>query len=253
MGNGTMTMGSLIPENGVCRKPVWPDIAHRFPDDRDCLAAFIAFASAEVLGGIKPSSLVNLLDRPRRCGKNHHAIWKAHGEEIIRKSPLEAKVMVERSDSLLLLLFDRDMVSGLLESRGIRALLRRSGYPLENGVDGLLSELASRFASGGVPHEIGIVLGYPLKDVAGFMGVRRLPFACQGPWRIYGNPRQSLLLAEAYRQCRCRMADRLMAGAGPFECLEISRVTSSGKQLDFCPYNENVIQNQNGGSPCVSH
>ncbi|MDD2338357.1 MAG: DUF3793 family protein [Geobacteraceae bacterium] len=248
-----MTSFASTPITNGDRKPVWMDLAGRFPDDRDCLAAFLAFETAEVLDGIKPSSLVNLLNRPRRCGKNLHAVWKEHGEGIIRKSPLEAKVMVERSDSLLLLLYDQRMVSELLENRGVRALLRRSGYTPENGVDGLLSELARRFASGSVPHEIGIILGYPLKDVAGFMGVGHLRFTCQGPWRIFGNPQRSLMLAEAHRQCHCRMAVRLMAGTGPFECLGISGGASDRKKVYFYPHDENDNQNHKGGTPCVSH
>jgi hypothetical protein len=202
-------------------KPAWIDIADRFPDDRDCLAAFIAFEAAEVLDGVKPSTLINLPDRPRRCGKNLFRIWKEHGADIIRESSLEGAVMVERSGSLLLLLYDRAALSRLLSNRGALTILRRAGYPAVNDVAVLLSEFSSRFASGGVPHEIGLILGYPLKDVAGFMGLSRRKFSCQGPWKIYGDPGESLMLAETHRQCRCRMAGRLVSGCRPYECLGV--------------------------------
>jgi hypothetical protein len=54
--------------------------------------------------------------------------------------------------------------------------------------------------------------GYPAKDVAAFMGLVKLPFACQGPWKIYGDPLQSLGLAEQYRCCRQRMCAVLASG-----------------------------------------
>jgi len=202
--------------------PVWIDIVDRFPDDRDCLAAFIAFEAAEVLDGVKPSTLINLPDRPRRCGKNLYSIWKEHGEGILRESSLEGTVLVERTGSLLLLLYDRAALDRLLTSKGALSMLRRAGYPEVSGVDALLAEFGSRFALGGVPHEIGIILGYPLKDVAGFMGLSRREFSCQGPWKIYGNPCESLMLAETHRQCRCRMAGRLVSGCVPYECLGIT-------------------------------
>ncbi|MRS02220.1 DUF3793 family protein [bacterium] len=201
------------------QKPVWIDIADRFPEDRDCLAAFIAFEAAEVLAGVKPSNLINLPDRARRCGKNLYRIWKEYGEDIIRESSLEGSVLVERSGSLLLLLYDRAALTRLLSNRGARTILRRAGYPEMIDVAVLLSEFASRFASGGVPHEIGLILGYPLKDVAGFMGVSRREFSCQEPWKIYGDPGESLMLAETHRQCRCRMVGRLVSGGKPYECL----------------------------------
>jgi hypothetical protein len=212
------------------RKPVWADIAGRFPGDRDCLAAFLAFEAAEVLAGMKPSTLINLPDRPRRCGKNLYLIWKEHGEGILMESSLEVAVLANRPGSLLLLLYDRAALGRLLSKKGVLAILRRVGYPEESGVDTLLSEFGSRFASGGVPHEIGIALGYPLKDVVGFMGLGHLTSCCQGPWRIYGNPIKSLDLAERHRQCRRRMALRLMAGSGPYECLGSPAGSAGRKQ-----------------------
>jgi hypothetical protein len=204
------------------RKPVWNDIAGRFPDDRDCLAAFIAFAAAEVLAEVKPSTLINLPDRPHRCGKNLYLIWKEHGEGILRESSLEGAVMADRPGSLLLLLYNRDALGQLLSNKGVLTILRKAGYPEESDVDALLSEFGSRFAFGGVPHEIGLILGYPLKDVTGFMGLSRREFSCQGPWKIYGNPHESLTLAETHHQCRCRMAGRLISGCVPYECLGIT-------------------------------
>lgn len=214
------------------RKPVWVDIAAGFPEDRECLAAFIAFEAAEVLQGVKPSNLVNLVNRPRRCGKNLYDIWKEHGEGILRRSSLEAKIMAERPGSLLVLIFNRHAVCRLLENKGVHALLRKSGYASTYDADDLLTEVSCRFACGGIPHEIGIVLGYPLKDVTGFMGLGRLAFTCQGPWRIYGNPLESLRLAEMHRECRCRMVRRLKAGRCPFECLDISQRFSGREKAD---------------------
>ncbi|RQW86800.1 MAG: DUF3793 family protein [Geobacter sp.] len=214
-----MSASGLSQEPARTRKPVWHDLSAHFTDESECLAAFIAFETAEVLDGVKPSTLINLPDRPRKCGRNLYRIWKEHGEDVIKESSLEAAVLVERNGSLLLLLYDRAALSRLLTNRGTLTILRRAGYPAMNDIAVLLSEFASRFASGGVPHEIGLILGYPLKDVAGFMGLSRREFSCQGPWKIYGDPGESLMLAEAHRQSRCRMAGRLVSGSRPYECL----------------------------------
>ncbi|MHC1699046.1 MAG: DUF3793 family protein [Geobacteraceae bacterium] len=230
------------------RKPVWIDIADRFPDDRDCLAAFIAFEAAEVLAGVKPSTLINLPDRQRTCGKNFFSIWKEHGEALIMESSLEGTVLVERPGSLLLFLYDRGSLCRLLSEKKVVAMLRKAGYVGELDLDSLLSELSSRFVFGVVPHEIGIILGYPLKDVAGFMGISRRAFSCQGPWKIYGNPDESLLLAETHRQCRSRMAGRLLSGCGPYQFLGSShRILSSFQKHLFCLSIENESQNRNKG------
>lgn len=46
-----------------------------------------------------------------------------------------------------------------------------------------------------------------------------LPFVCQGPWKIYGNPAQSLGLVEQYRYCRQRWGNIL--ASGNHEALEL--------------------------------
>lgn len=200
-------------------KPVWNDIAAQYPADRDCLAAFIALNTAEVLDGAKPSSLVNLANRRHPCGRNFYALWKEHGSGLIGGSRLKVLELVDRGDSLLLLLYDYGSLERLLSGSVIKTLLRKSGYTGNLNVESVLYQLQTRLSTSDFPHEIGILLGYPLKDVAGFMGWGRLPFSCQGPWKIYGDPRESLMLAETHRQCRCLMSRQLISGCNPHECL----------------------------------
>ena len=50
------------------------------------------------------------------------------------------------------------------------------------------------------------------------MGWAPLPFTCQGPWKIYGDPTVSLGLAEAFRQSRCRMV--MLSTSGVVGCFD---------------------------------
>jgi hypothetical protein len=79
------------------------------------------------------------------------------------------------------------------------------------------------------PHEVGVFLGYPLKDVAGFMGWVDLPVTCQGPWKIYGNPDRSLALADGFRACRLRMDQRLRCCANASDCLRTNMMTCTNR------------------------
>jgi len=98
--------------------------------------------------------------------------------------------------------------------------LRKAGYSDPTDLNRTLAELKSRFAGKHFPHEVGAILGYPLKDVAGFMGWAPLPVTGQGPWKICGPPERSLSLAEEFLNCRCRMAQRLACCSTPFDCLK---------------------------------
>jgi uncharacterized protein DUF3793 len=212
-------LGAHFPEkSGNPRRAVWRDLAERFCDPRECLASYLALESAEVIAGVKPANLISISNHEYSCGRNPYQLWKRWGREIVGATSLKVHELTDRGSSVLVLLYHQEALSTLLETAPVRAILRRAGYAEDMNLQTLLGRLAGRISSGAFPHEIGVFLGYPLKDVAGFMGLARIPFTCQGPWKIYGNPDASLQLAETFRWCRSRMADDLTNCSSPFEC-----------------------------------
>jgi hypothetical protein len=77
------------------------------------------------------------------------------------------------------------------------------GYPRDIGPTEFLEDVGRRWQNKGrIPHEIGFCIGYPIKDVLGYMGL--IPLPCTGAcgWRIYGNPKPSILRSSKFRQAR---------------------------------------------------
>lgn len=197
----------------------WRHLAPRFPSERDCLAAFVALEAAEVVAGAKPANLVRLPNRREPCGRNLCELWRWHGMEVLRQSRLEVAVLRETEEFLLLLFHRPDVMERRLSGRSAAAFLRRAGYPEPQRWPSALEHLRERFRDG-FPHEVGLFLGYPLKDVAAFLGWKALPVAGQRLWKIFGHPRRSLLLADHYRNLRRQMADRLIATREPLSLLD---------------------------------
>ena len=164
-------------------RPGWESVAGRFPEGKDCLAAFLALETAEVLSAVKPANLLNIPNRNRSCGRNLYELWQRHGSGLVEAGGLMAVELVDRRDSLLLLLYNPVALAALLAGKGVVAVLRRTGYPDPADMAAALAELQSRLQCGTFPHEIGVFLGYPLKDVLGFMGLAKVQFTCQGPWK----------------------------------------------------------------------
>ena len=221
---------AIFHDSSKVRRPVWHEISARFSNPSECLASFLALEAAEVLEGAKPANLISVGNRKRPCGRNLYDLWRSLGGTVLAGSGLVAKELSDRGDSVMLLLYSPSSMQTLLERPNVSAVLKRAGYTNHGSMDKVLDELASRAAGGGFPHEIGVFLGYPLKDVAAFMGWVRIPFVSQGPWKIYGDPGESLRLAETFRCCRKRMAERLACCASPFECLG----RGAGKTRMFC-------------------
>lgn len=219
-------------------------ILKRFTDPLDCLTAHLMLECAEVLAGVKPANLISLGNRSQPCGRNLYQLWQSHNEELAtRLAGLTIKVLQTKEKSLLLLCYNNDHLQRHLAHTGIRKLLHKAGYEADASNAALLAELCQRIKKNhSFPHEIGLFIGYPAKDVAAFMGLIKLPFACQCLWKVYGNPAQSLDLAEQYRCCRQRMGAVLRTGK------QTALQLGNAKHPFFCFTNDNDYQYRNTSS-----
>ena len=218
-----------------------PHILERFSNPLDCLTAHLMMECSEVLAGVKPANLISLVNRTRSCGRNLYQLWQHHREGLTARFPdLTIRVLQTRERALLLLCYNHEHLERHLSHAGIRALLHKAGYETDAPCDSLLDELCRRVGvNDSFPHEIGLFIGYPAKDVAAFMGFVNLPFACQGPWKIYGDPTKSLSLADEYRCSRAVMESQLAGCNSLFDCLD--SICVSGKHFFVLLMIRNVI------------
>ena len=67
-------------------------------------------------------------------------------------------------------------------------------------MDDLLAFLRERFAVERIPHEVGVFIGYPLKDVKGFMEKLPRTPVHRGDWTVFGDAAESLEKMSLYRK-----------------------------------------------------
>ncbi|MCD6525880.1 MAG: DUF3793 family protein [Desulfuromonas sp.] len=196
-------------------------MADGYPDPRECLAAFLALGAAEVLAGVKPANLLRIPNHNNSCGRNLYRLWQMHGRELLDNSPLVAATMRSDDSGALLLLYSPQIIQRRLNSRCAATFLSSLDYDVSGTIEHTLQQLASRFIGNEFPHEIGLFLGYPLKDVAAFMGRSHLPISSQRLWKIYGRSRRSETLADLYQHHHGVVATQLRHHRGaPFRLLK---------------------------------
>ena len=86
----------------------------------------------------------------------------------------------------VLFINEKSMEKVLVNKRCIN-FLKFVGYPADYELNDYMDELVFRLQSEEFPHEIGVFLGYPLKDVLGFMGYGKNELVEVRNWRIYGD------------------------------------------------------------------
>lgn len=158
--------------------------------------------SAGVLFGGKGGELLVLnagnsmlnIDQQVRCIEVLSSAWQCFRVLLLRRNMDGARVVI----------YDPSKVRKTL-SEVPRPAFDRMGYPRAVGPEEFLKEVGRRWrGKRQIPHEIGLALGYPVKDVLGFIGL--MPLQCTGMcgWRIYGDPEPSLLVGRRYRKAKAR-------------------------------------------------
>lgn len=128
----------------------------------------------------------------------------------------------QEAGRVLLYLFRPAALSRDLSREEARRLLRQAGYDrLDQAA--CLRELARRLgARQAFPHEIGLFLGYPPEDVAGFIAHQGKSCKCVGCWKVYGDEEAARRQFAAFRSCTNNYCRRRAGGA----CLERLAVTT---------------------------
>ena len=154
---------------------------------------------APTLAGIKPASLFRIKDSDTTEIFRTAAFW----DHELRPLGIRVIVLKEclRTGNCLIYLYRPTWLDQILQRKKVRQFLQKTGYDLSDTIS-ILQQLSQRFClEQGCPHEVGVFLGYPLRDVVGFIENKGRNFTCCGYWKCYGNPDTARKCFERYRKC----------------------------------------------------
>ena len=152
-----------------------------------------------VIAGHKPAAVFGFTPRAWKAeGDGDHRRRRALSVELLSAYAagmhaygVRLAGLSRHADGLMLLAWRPAQVAGLLADAGNRTFLAGEGLPADDA-DALMAALVSRLRAyyagrAAFPHEIGLVLGYPLEDVRGFLADGGRGAKVVGRWRCYGN------------------------------------------------------------------
>jgi hypothetical protein len=176
----------------------------------DELLKYLLVKTAPVIHGVKPSVLLRLNNCPELKYVGHYQTFCLRQPEILRQLKLECRIMKRDDINIQIMFYNSRLLSQHFQVPMHRRFLERHGYRNCGDVEACLTELQRRFEHDSFPHEIGIFLGYPLKDVAGYMANRsdyvEIP---RGLWRVFGSAEESAQVMNRYRDAEESMRRHL--------------------------------------------
>ncbi|WP_302812453.1 DUF3793 family protein [Victivallis vadensis] len=165
------------------------------------LLQYLLVKLAPVILRVKPAGMLRLTNCRQLAGGRQYDLFCVHQREVMESLKLECRILRSEAGESVVLFFDRARLARALAEPEAAEFLQSCGYPATQELEPLLEELIARCRSGReFPHEIGIFLGYPLKDVRGFIENSAACLAVpRGLWRVAGDPAESLRVMEQYR------------------------------------------------------
>ncbi|ACF13402.1 conserved hypothetical protein [Chloroherpeton thalassium ATCC 35110] len=120
---------------------------------------------------------------------------------------VEMMILNCKGNTCKLIVYNQTQVDRRLRKASRKKLNAQLGYPVGMTSKSFLAEVSRRWElTGKIPHEIGIALGYPLKDVWGFMGLTSQKCSGCCGWQVFGDPRPSMKLHTKFENARRKAA-----------------------------------------------
>lgn len=191
-------------------------------NDADFFCRWLAVELAPTIYGEKPGTLLNLMNTPKFLMKT---LWLEYGHCLLAASNIKWIVLKDEPGSVKILFYRDDLLNEYVNDSHTRNFLERIGYDAAMNLQEMLLYFKERFQAM-CPHEMGIFLGIPLKDVMGFMGMSQECRTCKGMWHIYGDPVSSLHMMKRMEAAKSQVAGWMMEGYAATDvlCGEFGRI-----------------------------
>lgn len=153
--------------------------------------------------------------------------------DILKSSHFCYFLLRKDIDKTAILLYNPEKLQEYLKQGKVAALLRQLGYE-DCSLGQVLSVFRMRYLNymehpQEFPHEMGILLGYPVEDVTGFMKNQGRDFLYTGYWKVYENLAEKIQLFRSYELVKEQQVQMIAEGVEMSEI--IRRYGLEGKQV----------------------
>lgn len=185
------------------------------------LEAQLTAQCAPLLAGLKPSNLLIVPD------------WTVGElEEVLEETEFSFYCMSVQKGKVVFLIYRFAELISYFNEMEVQKLLGEFGYGIY-GIYDMLDIVSEKYEAHLIkgsefPHELGLLLGYPVVDVRGFMKHEGKNFLYSGYWKVYGNLSETKQLFYEFGQAKLLVKQLYLNG---YSIIEIVKYYQERKQL----------------------
>lgn len=125
---------------------------------------------------------------------------------LFENTALSFIILHEDEESTVFFLYRKEKLQEYIKRSEVSRFLKCIGYNNSN-LEEVLEIFAGRYedyriTGFGFPHEMGILLEYPVEDVEGFMKNNGKNFLYSGYWKVYADVQKKKKIFEGYERAR---------------------------------------------------
>lgn len=182
--------------------------------DLENIETQLALQCAPLITGLKVS---NLLIIP----KGNEEVVK----RILNRTGISYYRLIQTRTKTTFLLFRRNELEEFLSDENVKNVFRKAGYKsLQIGK--ILRTFSLRYEAymqgdKSFPHEMGLLLGYPVEDVVGFVENNGKNFLYSGYWKVYKNQKAKVKLFDKFKVAEETLIHLLSNGLSMSDIIDI--------------------------------
>ncbi|MGG7176874.1 DUF3793 family protein [Clostridium paraputrificum] len=150
--------------------------------DKEYIENILVYNLSPVIAGIKPASTITF----KRNGDNSYDKWIRYGRGFIDDMDLKWLEIKSYNNVVIILIYNKYLLKEYLYKEDNKNLLIQIGYSEAKNIYEILNVLKDRYSKCDCPHELGLFLGIPIKDVNDFMSSNKKCLFC-GYWKVYND------------------------------------------------------------------
>lgn len=182
--------------------------------DLENIETQLALQCAPLITGLKVSNLLII-------SKGNEEVVK----RILNCTGISYYRLIQTRTKTTFLLFRRNELEEFLSDENVRNVLMKAGYKSLQ-IDKILRTFSLRYEAyiqgdKSFPHEMGLLLGYPVEDVVGFVENNGKNFLYSGYWKVYENQKDKVKLFDKFKIAEETLIHLLSNGLSMSDIIDI--------------------------------
>ncbi|MBO5371177.1 MAG: DUF3793 family protein [Lachnospiraceae bacterium] len=174
----------------------------------------LALQCAPLIAGLKPSNLLII---------SKSSLYQVR--QILKNSGISYSVLLVTGQKITILLYNRKELEAYLAKSEVLTLFESMGY-LRFSLEEILPVFQKRYQkymedNCHFPHEMGLLLGYPVEDVEGFIKNEGKNSLHIGYWKVYGNLAEKLQLFRKFELAKETLIQLVSNGVSMTDIIDI--------------------------------